>query len=417
MLLRDVLILLVPVALVAVLTHRSSGPAAGLLGLLMPLTSVPGVPYNVIVVARFALCIVILMRWPADQPTPAIRQARQILVLIGILGLLVGGFSVSRADHSTTSVALTMIESVIVAWILSGRSSVTTNLATGFVIGASASAVFSVYQWTHHIHGGDALVARYVGLSSSSTRIAYEYAIAFLIVALSAPRGAGSSIFVRGGLMALLLAALAASGGRGGLLALGLGLVVVSKAVGRTAQRARGTLIVFIIVAVVVLEARGNISVVDRILGPAGTYRGANVGLSNGRSSLWRGALTVLGDHPLSGLGIDAFITRYGDTPHAAPIFFGVAAGGIGFILALILVFQVWRLSLSTLATRTRATSIATGILAVLAVRSVLEPTAPLVGMEEVSLFAIMVRLIYEGRQADPNNAQEQEVRPEVVAA
>lgn len=417
MVLRDVLVLLVPVMFVAVLTHRSSGPAAGLLGLLMPLTAVPGVPYNVIVVARFALCVVILMRWPADQPTPAIRQARQLLILIGILGLLVGGFSVSRSDHSTTSVALTMVESVVVAWILSDRLGVTTHLATGFVIGASASAVVSVYQWTHHIHGGDALVARYVGLSSSSTRIAYEYAIAFLIVALSAPRGAASSIFVRGGLSALLLAALAASGGRGGLLALGLGLVVVSKAVGRTARRARGTLILFIIVAVFVLEARGNISVVDRILGPAGTYRGANVGVTNGRSSLWRGALSVLGDHPFSGIGIDNFIARYGDTPHAAPIFFGVAAGGVGFLIALVLVFQVWRLSLSTIATRTRATSLATGILAVLAVRSVLEPTAPLVGMEEVSLLAIMVRLIYEGRHAAQNETQDEEARPQVVAA
>lgn len=399
MLTHELILWSIPFVAFIVVTHRSIGPAAFVLGFLMPLTAVPGLPYRYVVIARLVLTVVIFLRCPHDEPNLAVRQAQRLLLTVAALGLLVAGFAVFRADHGALSVAGSMIESVAVAWALVGRSNTIVALGAGFVGGASLSAGFAVYQWLHHVDGGGGIVARYVGLSSSSTRVAYEYALAIILVAVAA-RGKGIFLFARGGLVALLLTALAVSGGRGGLVALALGLVVVSKAAGRAAQRARTALVILLITLVVVLEAGVKISVFDRILGSAGTLQGANVGLTNGRSSLWTDAVGAIGDHPFSGMGIDSFTRKFGNMPHASPVYFGVAAGGVGLVLASLVVFQVWRLALRNFPTATRTASVAAGLLGVLAVRSVLEPTTPLVGMEEVSLLAICVRAVHDGRNA-----------------
>lgn len=399
MLTHDLVLLSIPLVAFVVVTHKSTGPAAFILGFLMPLTAVPGLPYRYVVIARLLLTAVIFLRCRRDEPNLAVRQAQRMLLTIAALGMLVAGFAVFRSDHGALSVAGSMVESVAVAWVLVSRSGTLAPLGAGFVGGASLSAAFAVYQWLHHVDGGGGVVARYVGLSSSSTRVAYEYAIAIILVAVAA-RGKGIFLFVRGGLVALLLTALAVSGGRGGLVALALGLLVVSKAVGRAAERARAALVILLIALVAVLEAGVKISVFDRILGTAGTLQGANVGVTNGRASLWSDAVGAIGDHPFSGIGIDTFTAKFGNMPHASPVYFGVAAGGVGLVLASVVVFQVWRLALRNFPTAARAASVAAGLLGVLAVRSVLEPTTPLVGMEEVSLLAICIRAVHEGRNA-----------------
>lgn len=392
--------LAVPLVLLVVTTHHSPGPAAAALGFLMPLTSVPGVHYAYIVAARLLLTLLIAARWSADTPSAVTPYVRQILIPIGVLGALVGGLAVMRSDHTGISTAESMIESAIVASILARRSRILPGLAAGFVIGASASAIVALLQGSSGVGGGGGIVSRYIGLSSSSTRVSYEYAIALLIIVFVKPRSGLVLSLPRICVAGLLSVALALSGGRGGLLALGVGLLVVSTSASPVARRARAVTLAFGGIVFGAVASGVKVPVLDRIVGSAGTSGGASVGFSNGRSGLLSDAFGIISSHPFTGFGIDQFTTKFGVEPHAAVMFFGVAAGWVGFAIALALVLRVWMAALIPRRTD-RASALAIGILAVLAVRSVLEPTSPLVGVEEVSLVAVGFRLLYEHQLLD----------------
>jgi len=398
------LILALVAAALVVLSHRSATPTAAVLGFLMPLTSVPGIPYSAVVAARLVLTVILMARWSADASPRSRSRIRGVLLPIAALGALVGALGVMRNDHLATSTALSMPESAAVAFVLAGRSRAFPGLALGFVSGTVASAAVAIYQQSAGIDSGGALVARYLGLSVSSTRVSYEYAIALVILGFAVARSVSrpAHTMVRLALGALLLFALALTGGRGGLLALGFALVAVSNVASPAAQRARALALIFVAVVLAGVSGGVNLPVVSRIIGSAGLSGGSNVGVSNGRSALWSESLQAISSHPFGGLGIDNFISQYGVEPHASPVFFGVAAGAFGLAVALGLVLRLWIIALVPRRRLLRTSSLAVGILAVLAVRAVLEPTSPLVGVEEVSLLAICIRLLgEEGGQAE----------------
>lgn len=391
--------LLVMLAVVLMLAaYRSPGPSAAVLGFLMPMTAVPGVPYAVIVGARIALSLLLAARWRADIEPYSLIRIRGFLVPISALAALTGGFAVMRGDTVAGSTAAGMLESVIVAFLVVSRRSSYAGLAAGFIIGTSTNAVVALTYANSHVNGGGSLVARYIGFSASSTRVSYEYAVAILLIAL-APRTSSGATFAiaRLACAGLLLAGLAISGGRGGLLALAFALVLVSQSANRAARRARSLSVVLLLLAVGAVRAGVHVSLVDRLVGPSADQNDHLIGgITSGRSELAGQAFDAISSHPLSGTGLGPFLAQYGYTPHTSPEYFGVATGFVGFAIALAMALRIWFIAVRPRPAATRGMSIGIAILSVLAIRTVLEPTAPFVGMEDVTLLLVACRLVFD---------------------
>lgn len=374
---------------------RSLISTAGALGFVTPLYVLPGVSPRYLEVARTVLLLAVLVSLFHAQGA-AVRLPHFGWVLLAIAYLLSGTANWDRATVSfavLTVLAATAGQAVadsgeIFRFFNGFRLAMVLN-AVATVAEAAGHAVVTtpVYQWQG-----------FSGLSTRSTSLAFDLAIAILVWFWQVPRGRRLPLWLAEGL--LLVGALVVCGGRGGLVALFLTVTVYPLLVGAQRKVVTTVLILSAVGTAIVVSGRTPLTLA-RLLGQTERTDAVYYSYSSGRTDLVMATLDALPDAMPFGAGsatvVDADNAELDRAPHNALLAVTLDAGVLGGLAAMILLGAGARRALPPRAQRARphrapADFLVRTILVTLLVRSMLEGAGVLTGGAGVLVFSLALR-------------------------
>ncbi|SQD97048.1 membrane hypothetical protein [Parafrankia sp. Ea1.12] len=369
---------------------RSLISTTGLLGFFTPLYILPGVSPHYLDAARTVLLLAVLARLFLVQGL-AIRSPHIGWMLLALAYLLSG---TANWDRSTASFAALTVLAATAGETMANNGE-TFRFFGGYRLAAVLSAAATVAEAAGH-----AVVTTPVvqwqgvsGLSTRSTSLAFELAIAILIWFWQGPRGPRLLLWPAEGL--LLIGALVMCGGRGGLVALCLSIAVYPLIAGAWRQVLVTTLILSGVGTAILVSGRTPLTL-TRLMGQPERTDVAHDSYSSGRTGLAMAALDAVPDAMPFG---DGFATRVAPSngefpraPHNALLAVTLDAGVLGCVAAVILLVAGARGALPRRRRHAPTGFVIRTILVTLLVRSMLEGQGVLTGGAGVLVFSLLRR-------------------------
>jgi O-Antigen ligase len=347
---------------------------AAVLGFVAPLYVLPWVPPDVLKASRQFLLVVILLGIAGRRASNADRPGRAWV-------FLAVAYVVAAVAHSDRAAGLFAV--TIVVGALAGASIAADGafpqFLTGFrvAMGISAAVVAAGEFGLPHLPTPVTVTQMYgdAGLSDHSTTFSCDLAIALAAWFWQVPANHPARRWwvVEG---ALLLNALAVSGGRGGLVGLAI-VIMVYPAVTRTGRRAAAGVLSAFLLAVAVAAVSGRVpTTVSRLTG-SGRNPAASDDYSNGRVERYQATAADLPKIALFGGGIGTlpgFVTQISArNPHNALLGVFLEAGLLAGVGGVMLSVRTVRLAIPRRGTTDIPMLVGQSVLAVLAVQLTVE--------------------------------------------
>lgn len=345
------------------------------LGFLLPIHQIAGVPVLMLDLARYALAFGLILKF---RPNPRRRTLRPYEIALIIAALWIVTLALGRSDPLSLTTGGVMVVSTIIAWMLWSRGLVAKPLWIGFVTAAALNSIIVILQSiginlpiTPDRFAG---YGRHIGLAANAPLLSFELAVAAVLAFLI------SGTVTRIAAQSLVLVGLLMCGGRGGLVALAAALFVVLAFSQRHRKVALALTSMGAIVGLGLLTTSTTLATVDRFIQASATSTDS----SSGRVALLESGLREFLNAPMFGLGLSSFVDKYGTTPHVAILSFAIAGGVVPAICVAFVLGTVLRGAWHERGN----TTVALPSITIFAVWIILEPTGPLVGLLGLLLLA-----------------------------
>ena len=347
---------------------------------------VPGTVFDAL---RYGGAVVVLWLVRKDEGAPAKPAIKILAALMLALAVIRSVMAVANHDNPNLKFGIVLVVATVIAYAVTQRPRIHRPMVGGYLAGLAVSALVCLVQAL----GWDGIApanyegSRYPGLSSYTTILTWQLAVALVVagyIALRSPRWS-RTFYAACALVVIYVLALVTNGAQGGFVGVAVAIAAIGVGAWRTGAHSQVSraAVTRVGVAVVALVAIVGVAMAAGLDVPSLTDYNTNFTNEHARVDSWRNGLDTVRDHPVTGMNGLAYDRTYKTSlmPHFLPLESGATAGALGLLVGLVLVgYLVW-LVLKGPIDRQPTTLAAYGVLALLTANAFFEPQGPLQGV------------------------------------